>query len=100
MIDKERLKIEDLKKKLDESDKAAEQNPLSVLELAERKARKKEIKDLEHAMALDLKQKSRIKWAVDGDENTSFFHGLINFNKNQNRINGLSINVRGSIIQL
>ncbi|KAJ0524126.1 putative RNA-directed DNA polymerase [Helianthus annuus] len=40
---------------------------------------------------MDLKQKSRIKWAVEGDENTAFFHGIINANTSCNRINGLRI---------
>lgn len=41
---------------------------------------------------LDLKQKSRIKWAVEGDENTRFFNGYVNKNNRKNRINGLLIN--------
>ncbi|KAJ9555174.1 hypothetical protein OSB04_009788 [Centaurea solstitialis] len=92
VIDKDRRKIEGLKEKLDKSDKAAEVRPLSTQELEERRAWKKEILDLEYAKSLDLKQKARIRWAVDGDENSSFFHGMLNSNKNRNRINGLSIN--------
>ncbi|KAI3749677.1 hypothetical protein L2E82_20293 [Cichorium intybus] len=36
---------------------------------------------MEHRKAevLDLKQKSRIRWTVDGDENSKFFHGHINY---------------------
>ncbi|GJU17615.1 RNA-directed DNA polymerase, eukaryota [Tanacetum coccineum] len=28
--------------------------------------------------ATDLDQKAKIKWAIEGDENTNFFHGIIN----------------------
>ncbi|GJS26789.1 RNA-directed DNA polymerase, eukaryota, reverse transcriptase zinc-binding domain protein [Tanacetum coccineum] len=34
--------------------------------------------DLERVEAMDLVQKERIKWDVEGDENFKFFHGLIN----------------------
>ncbi|KAI3517218.1 hypothetical protein L1887_16430 [Cichorium endivia] len=46
----------------------------------------------EKMINLDLKQKSRIKWAVDGDENTRFFHGFVNNKRRKSRINGLVIN--------
>ncbi|XP_071712700.1 uncharacterized protein [Rutidosis leptorrhynchoides] len=39
-----------------------------------------------------LKQKARIKWATDGDENTSFFHYSIQRNINSSKIRGLHIN--------
>ncbi|XP_021999377.1 uncharacterized protein LOC110896221 [Helianthus annuus] len=41
---------------------------------------------------MDLKQRSRVKWAVEGDENTSFFHNIVNANQSSNRINGLMMN--------
>ena len=62
---------------------------------AESEARKEiliKIKGLEAASIRDLKQKSRVKWAVDGHENSHFFHGLINQNQRSNFIHGLSIN--------
>ncbi|KAJ0570205.1 putative RNA-directed DNA polymerase [Helianthus annuus] len=41
--------------------------------------------------SMDLQQKARVRWAVDGDENTRYFHGVINANVSCNRINGLKI---------
>ncbi|KAK9071914.1 hypothetical protein SSX86_008345 [Deinandra increscens subsp. villosa] len=50
------------------------------------------LKEIEDESKEDLKQKSRIKWTIDGDANTSFFHGTVNAKVSASRINGLSIN--------
>lgn len=52
----------------------------------------KSIVELEKLKALDLRQKSRIKWAIDGDENMRFFHGHIYNNNRKSMIVGLLIN--------
>lgn len=41
---------------------------------------------------MDFKQKSRSRWAIDGDENSTFFHGLFKAHSSTNRINGMLIN--------
>ncbi|KAM0042735.1 putative RNA-directed DNA polymerase [Helianthus debilis subsp. tardiflorus] len=50
---------------------------------------KKKILEAECNKAKDLKQRARVKWAMDGDDNTKFFHGLINKRKSTNSIPGL-----------
>ncbi|KAF5807675.1 putative RNA-directed DNA polymerase [Helianthus annuus] len=52
---------------------------------------KKAILEVERRRALDLKQRSRTMWALDGDENSRFFHMYINFRKAKNQIQGLFI---------
>ncbi|KAJ0934874.1 putative RNA-directed DNA polymerase [Helianthus annuus] len=53
---------------------------------------RQKIKSMEKAKVKDLHQKSRLKWIKYGDENTSFFHGIINTKKASNRLKGLNIN--------
>ncbi|PWA70607.1 RNA-directed DNA polymerase, eukaryota [Artemisia annua] len=52
---------------------------------------KKVLKELEFNKQLDIKQHSRVRWALDGDENSSFFHGFVNCRKASNNIPGLMI---------
>lgn len=37
----------------------------------------------------DLHQRAKIEWVINGDENSSFFHGVINCRRARNKINGL-----------
>ncbi|KAJ0589761.1 putative RNA-directed DNA polymerase [Helianthus annuus] len=53
---------------------------------------KKTIKEIEVRKIDDLKQRSRVKWAFDGDENSKFFHSVINNRKASNRIHGFELN--------
>lgn len=41
---------------------------------------------------LALKQKSRVNWAADGDENIHFFHGVMRGRLKKNTLQGLSVN--------
>jgi len=39
-----------------------------------------------------LRQKARVKWLKEGDNNSNYFHILINYRRRQNAIQGLFIN--------
>ncbi|CAH1436949.1 unnamed protein product [Lactuca virosa] len=71
-----------------------ESRQLTETELATRSQGLQRILELEKLAILDLKQKSRVKWAMEGDENTKFFHGYINGKSRRNKINGLMVNGR------
>ncbi|XP_023767976.1 uncharacterized protein LOC111916545 [Lactuca sativa] len=89
---KETEELLKLKSRVQELDIAAENNSLSVLELQERRLGVQRIIELEKLAVLDLKEMARIRWTVDGDEDTRFFHGYVNNKKNKNHIHGLIIN--------
>ncbi|GJY52247.1 RNA-directed DNA polymerase, eukaryota [Tanacetum coccineum] len=38
----------------------------------------KELQDFNKSSSLDMAQKDKIRWAIEGDENSKFFHGIIN----------------------
>nr|GEV74440.1 nucleotide-binding alpha-beta plait domain-containing protein [Tanacetum cinerariifolium] len=42
--------------------------------------------------ALKIAQKAKIKWAIEGDENVKFFHGMLNKKCNQSNIRGILVN--------
>ncbi|XP_021993671.1 uncharacterized protein LOC110890376 [Helianthus annuus] len=53
---------------------------------------KKILKEEEERKSSDLRQRSRIKWAKDDDENSKFFHASVNCRKSSNPIHGLDVN--------
>lgn len=67
-IPKEEAMLKQLKEKIDNLDNLAESRGLTSTELEGRKNGQQKVMELEKLDVLDLKQKSRIRWAVDGDE--------------------------------
>lgn len=48
----------------------------------------------EKTASQSIKQKSRIWWAVDGDENSKYFHGVVRGRLKRNSLKGLNVNGR------
>ncbi|GJR35231.1 hypothetical protein Tco_1210915 [Tanacetum coccineum] len=48
-------------------------------------------RDLEvnNIQASEIAQKAKIKWAIEGDENVKFFHGMLNKKRSQSNIRGI-----------
>ncbi|KAJ0575244.1 putative RNA-directed DNA polymerase [Helianthus annuus] len=82
--------LKDLQKKVETLDLKAESVALTEQEIEDRNSWLKTINELDDKRLEDLKQRAKVKWAVDGDENTAFFHGVINGHRKNNRINGLN----------
>nr|GEX95635.1 RNA-directed DNA polymerase, eukaryota [Tanacetum cinerariifolium] len=45
--------------------------------------------DLEKIESLEIAQKVKIKWSIEGDENSKFFHGILKRKRNQLAIRGI-----------
>ncbi|GJZ18718.1 hypothetical protein Tco_0554841, partial [Tanacetum coccineum] len=80
-----------LRGKLDDLDNKAEMGPLTPTDATARIDIVRELTSLERKKVMDLRQKAKIRWAVDGDENSHFSHRMLNSKLNHSRINGLNI---------
>ncbi|GKB32575.1 hypothetical protein Tco_0871976 [Tanacetum coccineum] len=58
-----------------------------------------EIDKFDSFEAVDSIQKARIKWDVEGDENSKFFHSLINQKRRNNSINGIMHEALGWLLK-
>ncbi|XP_035834024.1 uncharacterized protein LOC118482594 [Helianthus annuus] len=83
--------LSEAQNKLKELDTLVETRALSNEELSTWHESKRKIKEWENTAAMDLQQKSRIRWIGLGDENTSYFHAIVNSHIARNKISGLWI---------
>lgn len=60
------------KERVDQIEEVAESRMLTNAEISERKENKIRICELERFAKLDLQQSAKIRWLVDGDENSLF----------------------------
>ncbi|GJY24384.1 hypothetical protein Tco_0398042 [Tanacetum coccineum] len=51
----------------------------------------KELHNFNKSHSLDLAQKAKVRWAIEGDENSKYFHGIINKKRSQLAIRGVLI---------
>ncbi|XP_022003559.1 uncharacterized protein LOC110901012 [Helianthus annuus] len=89
---RDRETVCDLSKKIEALDMKAESSSLSEEEIQNRESWLKTVAELEENNLEDLKQRAKVKWLIEGDENSSFFHGMIKSHQKNNRINGLNFN--------
>ncbi|GKA51150.1 hypothetical protein Tco_0744346 [Tanacetum coccineum] len=52
----------------------------------------KELNDINSIDLLEAAQKSKVRWAIEGDENTNFFHDILNSKRSQLTIRGTLVN--------
>lgn len=91
-FDKENGELIECRSKIAQIDTNAELRPLLAHEIGNRSKYLSKIIEIEKVRAMDMKQKAKVKWLVDGDENTSFFHRFVNNQNRRNHIHGLLIN--------
>nr|GEV84021.1 RNA-directed DNA polymerase, eukaryota [Tanacetum cinerariifolium] len=49
------------------------------------------LRNIDQIHIMDLAQKAKVKWSIEGDENLSFFHGMLNKKCNQMNIRGIMV---------
>ncbi|GJY95036.1 RNA-directed DNA polymerase, eukaryota [Tanacetum coccineum] len=82
---------DDISLKLTDIDKQIDQGNITDDTLLSRMNLMKELQDIKSADACDSLQKAKIKWAVEGDENSKFFHGIINRKRANLAIKGILV---------
>ncbi|GJU32050.1 RNA-directed DNA polymerase, eukaryota [Tanacetum coccineum] len=74
--------IQDIEKNIDDGS-------TSISDREKRIKLLQDIDKLDNLEALDLIQKARIKWDIEGDENSKYFHGIINSKRRTQAIAGI-----------
>ncbi|GKG07807.1 hypothetical protein Tco_0333639, partial [Tanacetum coccineum] len=68
----------DIQEKLSGIDHILDQGGVSDEILLSRIELTKQMQDIKSTAVRDQIQKAKIQWAVEGDENSKFFHGIVN----------------------
>ncbi|GJZ47857.1 RNA-directed DNA polymerase, eukaryota [Tanacetum coccineum] len=76
---------------LGDIDKALDHGNVSDTVLLKRMELMHQLQDINMLEARESLQKSKIKWAIEGDENSKFFHGIINKKRSQLSIRGVFV---------
>ncbi|GKF78852.1 hypothetical protein Tco_0234420, partial [Tanacetum coccineum] len=49
------------------------------------------LRELEKLQSVKVAQKAKIKWVIEGDENSKYYHGILNKKRSQLAIRGILI---------
>ncbi|GJY76385.1 RNA-directed DNA polymerase, eukaryota [Tanacetum coccineum] len=83
--------VNEIKSKLCDIDKIFYQGGVNDELLLSRKDLMKQMQDIKSSEARDCMQKAKIQWAIEGDENSKFFHGIINRKRDNLSIKGIMV---------
>nr|GEV97477.1 RNA-directed DNA polymerase, eukaryota [Tanacetum cinerariifolium] len=51
----------------------------------------KSLQELNSHKSMEIAQKAKIKWAIEGDENSKYFHGILNKQRSRSAIHGVLV---------
>ncbi|GJW69780.1 putative RNA-directed DNA polymerase, eukaryota, reverse transcriptase zinc-binding domain protein [Tanacetum coccineum] len=89
--DKASILKNSLKKKIADIDSLFYNGEASSLTLEDRSNAMNNLINLERMKSIELAQKAKIQWSIDGDENSKNFHGIINKKCNNLAIRGITV---------
>ncbi|GJR94346.1 RNA-directed DNA polymerase, eukaryota [Tanacetum coccineum] len=49
------------------------------------------LQEIDKLQTMEIAQKAKIKWCIEGDENSNFFHGMLNKRRSQLSIHGIMV---------
>ncbi|GJS59572.1 RNA-directed DNA polymerase, eukaryota [Tanacetum coccineum] len=52
----------------------------------------KSLQDIEKMESMKVAQKAKIKWTIEGDENSKYYHGILNKKRSQLAVRGILVN--------
>nr|GFA98456.1 RNA-directed DNA polymerase, eukaryota [Tanacetum cinerariifolium] len=81
--------IRDVKNKLIDIDKLLDKGGVTDDDLLSHMEAMKQLQELNSSDNYDFVQKVKVRWAIEGDENSKFFHGIINRNRANLSIKGI-----------
>ena len=85
-------KVLNLKRELNALEDGLTNRILSQDEVKIKKSLQEQLWNAAYAVESMLRQKARVRWLKEGDNNSNYFHRLINHRRRQNAIQGLFIN--------
>ncbi|GJX05690.1 RNA-directed DNA polymerase, eukaryota [Tanacetum coccineum] len=78
-----------LKQELTDLEMAIDKGDVSADFMYKRMEVVKSIQEMDKLNAMEATQKAKIKWAIEGDENSKYYHGILNKKRNQLAIRGV-----------
>ena len=63
----------------------------SEVVMAERRQLLQKVVDLDRLAIMDIMQKAKIKWAIEGDENSKFYHGILKRKRKNLAMKGVNV---------
>nr|GEX62643.1 RNA-directed DNA polymerase, eukaryota, reverse transcriptase zinc-binding domain protein [Tanacetum cinerariifolium] len=80
-----------LKAELADLDLAIDKGDGEVIDVNRRHEVVRLLQDVEKIESLEVAQKAKIKWAIEGDENSKYYHGVLNKKRGQVAIRGVLV---------
>nr|GEV68022.1 RNA-directed DNA polymerase, eukaryota [Tanacetum cinerariifolium] len=81
----------DLKKGLADIDSILDKGDGTSQIMEERMNIIKQLAALDNIASMELAQKAKVRWSIEGDENSKYFHGIINKQRNNLAIRGILV---------